>query len=1070
MRRGLPRESLMFLATMSFVLGCLPQQAPITEVTVSANVLRPASKVPPIGANNWGRIGAVEYAANNFVQNSGNEPIHWRNLHRVTATGAGPNGTQWFEIDGGGVSWFDLWGSGFLSGAQVRVYRLLDAGANPIPETGGSPDSSKAESATLVGSTNIVKAGEKGFPDGGWIANRYVPVRGNTIRGATEVVDVGGLEPGRTYWYRIQTVNQKGEDTGLSAEVSVTAGSTEVGPVLGIMPNDNGVPLKKGQDIWWTPEVSGGKPPYRFSAVSALPKGISLNPENGQLSGRPESVTGDEKVTLKVTDSAGKSFTRTYGAQPPQLRQGALPGATGVKAAAFGNGVKLSWTAVAGAAGYRILRSTAPASAQENRAYVPAGAPKLRRWDYVVLEKDWENFPVSTVNARVRGIGNPIDRPNMPWRSEPATIRQSFAPHNVELPAEMIDPGKSCLRIQPDPAVSGVQNIHQFTMIAPDIAGEGLWYGQLEPGKRYRAEFWLRQEGLGNGGKVTFSFGNGYPGLRSDWQVTGKWQRFTYDFTAPERPKNVWHFGQRLEFSAPGTLWMDNARVFRVDDPSELTKPYSPNKTVLQELIDSQPSKGPKGTHRIWFLNRNATMDSILSWHANSNVQVDWYTQVSETMEMTLPMALMFDEQTGDSPETRMTPYLVLQHILHSEQDWANLVEYLAVPYDPAKDVPKGKPWAYRRYTQRGHGKPWTDTFRHIRIEFGNETWHNGAVTDDWLGFATRQAVTQGGPEYGMFTRHIVESMKRRPEWAALKLDNKIKFVLGAFYNGDIDDSGKVSGYGEEALVRNPHVDGLGHANYVGPKWETGDSSQKTYDDAGIQATLLSWVQGMEPSVKGWSKPWRKLNESGRVYDLLAYEGGPSGYALPGSAPADVVEVNERYGKSLAMAVAALDGWMGSYAYGYTDQAFLGYGQGAYWNSHTDFARGFRPTPGWLALKMRNKFASGDLMSLTVTGSPKVTRGKDSYDAIGAYAMRDGNKWSVILLSRRLTGDIPVRIKLPVSGALQVTEHRLAGDPRATNRESMKVQIVSKDLGSVNGYLQVTVPAGSIAILQAQIR
>ena len=80
-----------------------------------------------------------------------------------------------------------------------------------------------------------------------------------------------------------------------------------------------------------------------------------------------------------------------------------------------------------------------------------------------------------------------------------------------------------------------------------------------------------------------------------------------------------------------------------------------------------------------------------------------------------------------------------MQHVLHSEQDWLGLVEYLAAPYDPKADSPRSKPWAYKRYRQRGIGTPWTDEFANIVIEFGNETWHNGHF-EDWLGFSTARS------------------------------------------------------------------------------------------------------------------------------------------------------------------------------------------------------------------------------------------------------------------------------------------------------------------------------------------
>ena len=98
------------------------------ELIVTEKVLRPAEKVPPLGANDWGGCGAVQWAANNFVHNSGNEPIYWRNLHRVKKCGP-----DWFEIDGPGTTWYDLWNSGFLSGAQVRIYRLVDKDGQPLP-------------------------------------------------------------------------------------------------------------------------------------------------------------------------------------------------------------------------------------------------------------------------------------------------------------------------------------------------------------------------------------------------------------------------------------------------------------------------------------------------------------------------------------------------------------------------------------------------------------------------------------------------------------------------------------------------------------------------------------------------------------------------------------------------------------------------------------------------------------------------------------------------------------------------------------------------------------------------
>ena len=247
-----------------------------------------------------------------------------------------------------------------------------------------------------------------------------------------------------------------------------------------------------------------------------------------------------------------------------------------------------------------------------------------------------------------------------------------------------------------------------------------------------------------------------------------------------------------------------------------------------------------------------------------------------------------------------------------------------------------------------GHGAPWTDEFAEIIVEFGNETWHNGFFAD-WLGFNRHGAIWQGGPEYGLFARYLIETMHKSPYWKPQGLDGKLRFCLGAGYNGSVEKDGKVRGYGEEAMQTCPDATCLGHANYVGPKWETGDAGTGRFDDHGVQGTLLGFLAGPEASQIKMGQAREALAKSHHAYDIVAYEGGPSGYALPGRDSPEQKAVNEKYGKSLAMAVASLDAWMRSYQYGWTYQNFLGYGQGLYWNSHTPLWDGFRASPGWQA-------------------------------------------------------------------------------------------------------------------------
>jgi hypothetical protein len=1029
------------------------------DITVTETVLRPREKVPPLAANCWGGSGGVEWAANNFVLNSGNEPVYWRDLHRVMK--CGPN---WFEIDGPGTSWYDLRASGFLSGAELRLYRLVDKDGKSLPlnKDGTYQDVAAADHVVLVGKGQIVPEGQDNLPDGGWVCTKYGDVFPNAwIRhGNLTTTDAQQPQNGRTYWYVVVAVTADGQESPFSNEVSATPQAEIDNPphVVQAVSEDKPLDMKAGQGVEFTPKIVGGKPPLKWELVepAALPEGLAFNAETGAITGKPKSAVEPMTLRLKVTDSAGRSDVRAFGVNSkPVAASGSKekPQPPSELKAIAGNGcVTLSWkpSPSPNVLTYRLKRSTAPAAQQEQRVYVTKDTPPLERFDYVVLQRRFGNFDMRYVHPRVRGIGNPADHPDWYWNADLKKVSFSLVPHPQPVPAEMIDPGETCMQVK---ATAGEQSIRQIVCIGTAIPKENLWYGQLEPGKNYRLEVWLRQEGLAKDGEVRFSYGKEYPAITKTFAVDGAWKKYTCDFAGPERPTNVWHFGHQFNFTGPGTLWMDNCRVFRCDQPADAEKYYVPNPIVLDELLKTQP-EGAKGTHRIWFLSRDATMSSITSWHANSQARPDWHTGVRPTMPMTLPQGLMFDLATGKDAASRMKPWLVLQHVLHSEQDWLGLIEYLAAPYDPKQDTPQSKPWAYKRYRQRGMGTPWTDEFASIIIEFGNETWHNGHF-EDWLGFHTRGAIWAGGKEYGLFSRYLIQNMKKSPYWQSQNLDGKIRFCLGGGYgDANVNAKGEVTGYGELAMQACPEATLLGHANYVGPKWETGDSAQKTFNDRGVQESLLGYVTDMEKIQRGMEKARLVIGKAGHDYDCVAYEGGPSGYTF--NADAEQGEAQEKYGKSLAMGVAALDAWLGSYEKGWTYQNFLAYAQGKWWSSHTAICNGFRPCPGWQAMTLRNRYASGDLMQVQASSMPVLRRGKDTYPLIRCSAMRDGTRWSIFVLSRKLNakyedqdfgdGYTPVTLHLPFKKAGKIALHKLAGDPRASNRDKLNIDIQSQDV------------------------
>jgi hypothetical protein len=863
----------------------------VAKFTVTTDVARPADKVPPLGANGSGGR-AIQYAVNNFFDNPGNEPIHWQSMFR-TVNVEGKS----FEIDGPSTSWYDLWYDGFLSGANVRIYRIVDKDGHSLPPPADpkqhKQDMTNADHVILVGKTHILAAGEEDFPNGGWVV-----------------------------------------------------------------------------------------------------------------------------------------------AEPP-------------------------------------------AGKKANRVYLAADSPDIEPLDYIVVDKAFDTFDMNWVNPRVRALKGPKDRPLWYWNSSSPDVRFSLGPHPGTVPPEMIDAGKTCMKVE---AVPGANQISQVRFIGTDIPVENQFYGQLEPGKQYRMEVWLRQDGLADGGKVQFLMtkAEGLESIHQDFTVDGDWKKYTYDFTAPARPAKANHYGPAFSFTGPGTLYMDNARLFRYDKPEDLKAVYVPNRTVLDELMASQPEKGVKGAHRTWLLDRDMTMDSILSLYPSSKIRLNWITTAQgENSDMSLPQLFLFDYETGTTPETRMVPHIVIQHILHDEADWQHFVEYIAAPYDPKTDTPQTKPWAYRRYVHRGgNGTPWTKEFREIIVEFGNETWHN-AFFEDFIGFSAYKAIHQGGPEYGLFCTYLINGIKQSPYWAAGDLDKCVHFNLGGNYQGFVDKNGHVAGYVEQAMEKCPQAQYAGHANYVGPKWETNDKPLQEFNDTGMMATLMGYQFFVKPNQDKMEAAHDLLKTKGSNYDILAYEGGPSGYSLDKSNP-KIGEASELYGKSLGMAVAALDAWMGSYEQGWTYQNYLGFTQGKTWSSHSMMYDGFRPQLGWLALTMRNRYASGDLMKVDEPSGPEFDMGGAtpvSLPLIGTYAMRNGNRWSIFVLSRKLNANVngqdmgdgynPVSIQLPFKSASAVTLYRLTGDPRANNITEDKVKIETLPLDakqlSSSGEWDVNASTGGTA-------
>ncbi len=719
----------------------------------------------------------------------------------------------------------------------------------------------------------------------------------------------------------------------------------------------------------------------------------------------------------------------------------------------------------------------------EGRVYVDAPLT-LAYGDYAMLHLTKTTVPAAEVHPRLHGWWDQDQHYLFLWGDG---VRSQLVPHPAPVPAELDEPGQTCLQITADNAQqhhAGQWTYHPFDQ------HEGQWYSQLTPGASYRVEAWLRQEGLGDDGRVSFAFvgGNSYAAANQvePWQVTDAWQRFTYDFVAPPYPEtgSGAHIAHALRFTGPGTLYVDNFLLYRFDEAHGFA-PHGPHVNSIGPLLASFPPTGPKPVVRFYPLQYgNGSIDSMLGNYGEAKFDIN-SGRFSPFGTATIAQSMRWAYATGEDAASRVVPFLTVSEE-YTEIELAALVEYLGVPYDPAVDTPETKPYAHRRFRQRGHGAPWTEDFREILVEWGNETWHQGAGGYGWHGFGVPGWVHHGGVEYGLFARYVLDAVRAQPAWAAHDLGARLRFVLGGNYDARPD-----SGYGELAIQQARGADYLGHANYVGPKWETGDAGSSVFDDHGVQETLVALETQMRALLDQAAASRELLAAQGLDYRVVAYEGGPSGYWTNDDAP----EIDELYGKSLAMGLAALDTWLYASLTGVGHQAYLGFSSGRWWTSHTPpEAGGFRPHPGWLALTLRNRHAPGDTMlAVELEHTPRYRRGEESLPLISAYALRDGpDRVSVVVLSRVLDGVhdgadfgdgvVPTTLHLPFTRRpTRVTLHRLAhpdgtpADPRENNLADERIVLLEDELdpsdyapdfviGPPTGGLPGGLPPGAIHV------
>ncbi len=555
----------------------------------------------------------------------------------------------------------------------------------------------------------------------------------------------------------------------------------------------------------------------------------------------------------------------------------------------------------------------------------------------------------------------------------------------------------------------------QHQMLSRTPVGQS-WL-ELSEGAEYKAQIWLRQEGLASG-KVTIDVAGM---VAKTFDVTDEWQKFEFDVPNAQDQIPVAVGNLSVSSVDHGTFWIDNFLIWQTDTPQFAMLP-----SYLNALKEFRPDN-----LRIWVPYSQRSMDMALShgWQGMSRWSSRGRVDANDGRSMHSTLKVCQDVGAD--------PWIVL-YAAATEAEINDLMEYLGAP----STVGKGKLRA-----SHGQEQPWAEVFGQIILECNNEPWGKGygpyaPHPEVYAGMANHmfkivkssdyydadQVVCLLGGRSGqeMYQKHFQtgEYLKNRPWWSlkTLLLADQADGTDAAYYFG-----------GADGLT----ILGVDDEDFFG--------KQLLY----VPRVLESKADNVDLMRKEVADL-----QNGREIKFALYEGGP-GYPPPsGSRP--FTEEGERVGKSLALGVVTLDAYMLAQDRGFLALDFFKFAMGNNFTSHHSHNDMFA-WPAWKALQLRNIHCSGDLMvvkeeKVKTVDFPAETVEKENYNGKSTvkrtidakkeipftrcYAFQDGKKHSFILINRHYNEARPIQLKLPYNPSSTLKIYALtADDPGVSCRE-----------------------------------
>lgn len=541
---------------------------------------------------------------------------------------------------------------------------------------------------------------------------------------------------------------------------------------------------------------------------------------------------------------------------------------------------------------------------------------------------------------------------------------------------------------------------------------------------RYRLSF--RAKALRGSAVLHVHVGRTISGMRryldQDVPLTRAWASYREDFSANE--VNLPPGGVEVGFSVSGgSLLLDDADLEKTDgDPANLT-------AFRDQVVDTLRQLHP-GVLRMMASNAGigSTIDNLLApplARQRPGFRA-WYDKV-EDIPIGIPEFLELCREVGAEP------WMVVPTAM-SRDETKLLAEYLAGSSSTTGGALRAA---------EGRAEPWTQAFRTIHIELGNETWNGG-----FEGESIEDPVA-----YGRRANAVFAAFRADAGAAAARFD----LVVGTqAYNPDRNGA---------LLAAAPAANTLAIAPYL-----MMSVTQWANDDQ-IYGPLLA-----EPEQMSRTGIVARSAASAGGRQLAVYE--VNLHTTEGDPPQQVLD---RLTPSAAAGIAVTGHMLRMMRdHGVRDESLFSLPQYEFRRADGKLVRlwgsvvvmGERDRPQLLAETLANRAIAGDLVAVQVSGE-NPTRSQppgndgvhlDDVHEIDAYGFHDGGRYGLVVFNYGLHRARRIRLQGPgLSSASHLAVARLVSPgPGATNEMSGEVTVSSEQIAGD----EMVLPPCSMAVVQ----